>query len=366
MRPTPRVAATLWVIESEVLMIHEEPKYDVAISFLTEDITLATALNDKLSIGLEVFFFPRKQEELAGTDGMESMREPFVSQSRINVVLYREKWGETPWTGVEAAAIKESCCAKAYRNLFFFVVKPTNRIPRWIPDTHIRFNYGEFSLDDAVGAIKARVVEQGGHYKPLTPMRRAEIFKADEEYRYDKMRMNSTDGLQAIRASVKELFTLINDQCQTIKNQGQLEIDCGIKWNERDAEQFCVLTSGRVGMNVNWYQPSPNSLEKCVLRFREFPERLQIPGECMQRFYMMPSEPIRETAFVSDLSRAREYGWKEERKEDFIPNQVLAERCVTEFIDLIDRDATGKVLRRSPYQETRRLGRGRAKGWIWQ
>jgi hypothetical protein len=50
---------------------------DVAISFLMQDVGLASAINDKLSEGLKVFFFPRKQEELAGTNGMESMRKPF-------------------------------------------------------------------------------------------------------------------------------------------------------------------------------------------------------------------------------------------------------------------------------------------------
>jgi hypothetical protein len=66
-------------------------KYDVAISFLIQDISIATALREKLSESLRVFFFPRNQEELAGTDGLESMRAPFFEQSRLNVVIYRER-----------------------------------------------------------------------------------------------------------------------------------------------------------------------------------------------------------------------------------------------------------------------------------
>jgi len=73
-----------------------DKKYDVAISFLVQDLTLAQAIRDKLSEGLEVFFFPHNQEELAGTDGLESMRTPFLHESRVNLVLYREKWGNTP------------------------------------------------------------------------------------------------------------------------------------------------------------------------------------------------------------------------------------------------------------------------------
>jgi hypothetical protein len=97
-------------------------KYDVAISFLVQDVSIATAQYDKLSLSLKVFFFPRNQEDLACTDGLESMRTPFLEESRLKVVIYRERWGNTPWTGVEAAAIRDSSLNSAFRNVFFFMV----------------------------------------------------------------------------------------------------------------------------------------------------------------------------------------------------------------------------------------------------
>jgi hypothetical protein len=69
--------------EWKIQMSIDNRKYDVAISFLSKDSHTAAALNDKLSEGLNVFFFPRKQEDLAGTDGLESMREPFYDTSRV-------------------------------------------------------------------------------------------------------------------------------------------------------------------------------------------------------------------------------------------------------------------------------------------
>jgi hypothetical protein len=44
-------------------------KYDVAISFLSADESIAAALHNRLSESLQVFFYPRNQEELAGTNG---------------------------------------------------------------------------------------------------------------------------------------------------------------------------------------------------------------------------------------------------------------------------------------------------------
>ncbi len=47
-----------------------EKKYDVAISFLASDEPIARELYNGLE-GLETFFYPRHQEETAGTDSLE-------------------------------------------------------------------------------------------------------------------------------------------------------------------------------------------------------------------------------------------------------------------------------------------------------
>jgi hypothetical protein len=91
-----------------------EPGYDVAISFLVADEKIASAIKTRLA-GLNVFFYPHNQEELIGTNGLESMRAPFLS-ARVNVVLYRERYGKTPWTGVELKAIIARCARPSRRS----------------------------------------------------------------------------------------------------------------------------------------------------------------------------------------------------------------------------------------------------------
>src|SRR3984957_8050437 len=103
----------------------ENPKYDVAISFLAEDVRIAQAIYSKLIEVFEVFFFPEKQEALAGTDGMESMRKPFFEDSRLMVVLFREKWGKTRWTAIEERAIKDACFQGDWNRLFFMALDET-------------------------------------------------------------------------------------------------------------------------------------------------------------------------------------------------------------------------------------------------
>jgi len=78
----------------------DHPKYDVALSFLAQDEALAAALTDELSKRFSVFFFPRKQDDLAGTDGTESMRRARSSRrsccsrsgQRPRPSAYRRVW----------------------------------------------------------------------------------------------------------------------------------------------------------------------------------------------------------------------------------------------------------------------------------
>jgi hypothetical protein len=248
--------------------------YDVAISFLYQDVALAQALFDDLSKGLDVFFFPRNQEELAGSDGLESMREPFRNQSRLNVVLYRPRWGNTPWTGVEEVAIKESCLATSFRSIFFFMIEPTAEIPKWLPETHVRFNFADFTLEQAIGAIKARVQERGGHFKPMTPLRRAALLEVEEEYQRDRRQISSQEGIRKIYENVELLFGEIVKQLEDLNTNGNMSIEHKIKLRFGDMDQFCLLGTQRLGMTIVWFQRFSNMLDDDAALFvREFNPR---------------------------------------------------------------------------------------------
>jgi hypothetical protein len=323
-------------------MPEPEFKYDVAISFLVQDIQLATALYQKLVPGLSVFFYPHNQEEVAGTNGLESMRQPFHVESRLNVVLYREKWGNTPWTAVESTAILESCLANAYRNLFVFVIEPTEVMPTWLPTTHVRFNYGDFSFEDAVGAIKARVLERGGHYKPMTPTLRAELLEAENEFRRQKSMISTAAGIDAVLDQVFELFQAIQEHCQKINAISETRIRHGMDFRKGQNFQRCTMTDGRVTLNVTWEQLYGNALTNTGLFVIEFNGGLPVPGEA-QMMYLHEPKRLTVTQYEPDLSRALHYGWKKSGTEDFSSTSHLASACVIQFLDLVERRSSGKL-----------------------
>lgn len=325
-------------------MHDQEPIYDVAVSFLYEDLALAQALYDELSKELKVFFFPRNQEELAGSDGLESMREPFRSQSRLNVVLYRQKWGKTPWTGVEEVAIKESCLATSFRSIFFFVIKPTSEIPTWLPETHVRFNFADFTLDRAIGAIKARVQERGGHFKPMTPARKVALLQAEDEYQRDRRQISSQDGMQNIQQNVELLFAEIGSQLDDVNTDSHLHIEHQIKVRFGDMEQYCLLGIQRLGMSILWFQRYSNMLDDAGLIVRELNENAIIPPGHMR---LQQPDVLREEKYLPDISRVRTYVWRPTKgKEEMITSKDLATKLILQFLDLVERDRAGKVKRK--------------------
>jgi hypothetical protein len=331
----------------------EDPRYDIAISFLSRDESIAAAITQKLSEGMQVFFFPRCQEELAGTDGLESMRTPFLDDSRVMLVLFREPWGKTNWTRVEETAIKDACLAHGFQRLFFVVLDQASTLPIWLPQTQVRFNYAEYGLEQAVGAIKARVQENGGKNHPLTAMKRAEMYKADELFRLDKSRMSSEEGITAILNNVDLLFRHLKKRCDDITAQGHLEIRCSTEFNRRNPTQGCVMTDDHVGMIVNWYQQYSNSLTDSTLTVREYGNRLILHGE-VGISYTRHFEHIRETKYSPDLSLAREYGWKRDRVAGFLSSSDLAEQSVIQFVDLASRNALGNISGRRPLRSSPR------------
>jgi len=269
------------------------------------------------------------------------MRQPFLEESRLNVVVYRERWGNTQWTGVEAAAIRDSCLNSEFRNVFFFMVEPKDKKPKWLPDTPVRFNYGEFTLEQAIGAIKARVQERGGEFEQLTPLKKAEQLRAEEGYQRAKSRMNSDEGIQLIQEQVDILIRRVESQVGELKSHGHAGLEC-----EACPPECVVLRYQKVGMIIRWKQRWTNTLEDSGLILEEYNSRLLFNSELGSRMYLRRPEVIRAHQFNPDLSRGFAYGWKAANgTNDFIPTESLADLCLIKFMDLIERDIKGQVHR---------------------
>lgn len=309
-----------------------QKKYDVAISFLAEDITLAETLYTKLSEVFEVFFSARRQEELAGTNGAESMREPFLSESRLNVILFKDKWGTTPWTGVESHAIEDSAIKNQFRNVFLLVIEKSSQYPKWLPYSFMRFHLGEYTLEEAIGAIKLRVQEEGGRITPMTPLKRAQQLKEEALYQADKSRMHWDDGKEKSLGKLDELIKEMARHCEEVNQAGGMDLEYEIH------SQALILRHEQIGMIVKWNEEYEGSTKKGGIAVEEYKGQLYFNGEMVNRVIMHHPEMTKKTIYDPDLSRSREVGWsKQKDTSEFISSSTLAEKLVMKFMGMIER-----------------------------
>jgi hypothetical protein len=313
--------------------------HDVAISFLVADEKIASAIKARLA-GLNVFFYPHNQEELIGTNGLESMRAPFLS-ARVNVVLYRERYGKTPWTGVELAAIQDSCLKTGFRSLLFVQLEKKDRKPEWLPDTHIRFVLGDFTIDQLVGAIKAKVQERGGIIHLPDAMSEAERVKREAQYIADRdAMMRDRAWIEGtVHRSLRETFKKVEKLVAQANKDYGFTIVC-----RANDYQSCIMRSGFVSLGCGWQQPIFNNVGSdpvhgdCYLRVAEFSGALLQPGEMN---WMKPRQ-LKERRIKVGVTENRELVWLDGKEQQIEPDR-LADHIVMILMDLISRVNQGKV-----------------------
>lgn len=322
--------------------MNDAPKYDAAISFLARDVATAQAIYDRLvSSGLKIFFFPRNQEELAGTNGLESMREPFFD-ARIAVVLFTAQWGETPWTRVEATAIQERCLQMGWDSLMFVQLDTKSQVPRWLPSTHVRFAFEQYGVDQLVGAIKFRIQEQGGKLLPPDAMTEAKRVASEATYLQDRERLMrdrvwiENTVHQAVRETMQDLCRL----AQEANSQHGFQIVCGAK------DRACVMRSGFVSFGIGWKQPIFNNVGRdtygdCYLRATEFSGGINLPDE--RGWFMEKPQELKEHRFYVEVAHDRALVWVENGKKERIHPSQLADHLMRLFFDLISRANKGKI-----------------------
>src|SRR5262245_60846777 len=83
-----------------------EYQWDLAVSLLDRDLLVGKRVKDLLTDRVRVFLYSEEQRGLVGEDGVEKFTAVFRHEAHTVLVLSRSEWGHTPWTRVEATAIK--------------------------------------------------------------------------------------------------------------------------------------------------------------------------------------------------------------------------------------------------------------------
>jgi hypothetical protein len=256
----------------------DDPKYDVAISFLHRDEPLALQIYMRLGESLSVFVYSKKQEHLAGTDGLESFREAFLSESRVVVVLFRKGWGETPWSRVEQAAITDRFIQQGWDFLLFVMLDDGDTPPKWLPKTEIRLSFQQYGLEQLLGAIKVRVQKLGGAPRKETAGERAKRFQAESRARAEREQLLEKQGSEAFRTSYRDIVDELERViAETSEHLTDFKIQFGFDGN--------VFTMRSKNVAVNMYSYSTYPITDARIVVQEFDGQLTLPQE-RGAFYM--------------------------------------------------------------------------------
>jgi len=171
----------------------------------------------------------------------------------------------------------------------------------------------------------------------------AALHQKDLDYKDALSALRYEDGPRKVRENVEKLFAAIKTRCDEVAAKHDFGIESGWELKPRERFQSCVLRAPYLGIDVGWDQPRIDSLDDAKLGVREFSGRLYLPGEFQGGVHLQPPKMLSEAFYQPTLSTEYELGWvkagKTRQEPSFIPNEELAEACVTQFLNLIRRMA---------------------------
>ena len=304
-------------------------EYDVAISFLAKDHGTAVALRELVAPSLRVFEFSSRQEQIAGTDGLTVFRHVFSTAARLVVVLYRDGWGDSPWTRVEHIAIQERFLREGPGFLLFVVLDSNSKAPPWVPENRIRLHLEEYGLEQAAGAIRLRVGELGGSVGKETLAERARRTAEIQQFAVETAGLRSdTRGVEQVRTEANALFRLFT---VLLKEAASAAPTLGLEWAE-DMGAFGVR-SPKASVYIQLHIEYINSLNDSWLSIREMKGGIILPGEPRQ--YLREPTILAEQRYVPDRGVGIGWGWQAGGK--LWSSNDLADHTVRRLIDQIAR-----------------------------
>ncbi|MBW1998581.1 MAG: toll/interleukin-1 receptor domain-containing protein [Deltaproteobacteria bacterium] len=319
--------------------------YDIAISFLSQDEETASYLYDRLSPHFDVFIYSKKQEDLAGTDGTESFRKAFREDSRLVVVLYRDGWGETPWTRIEEGAIKDRFLKEGWDWLLFVMMDNKSKAPPWLPETRIRLSLEDYGIEQAIGAIKTRAQGLGSQYRKEDAVHRAKRLEREIREREKRNRLlASIEGVGAAKKEAKAIYSEITRLVNDINESSpRLKIMVGSN------DESIGLTNGRVSLTAFFRPPYRNSLNYAQLVIQEMNGQVRLPQE-RDRFPFAEPKELNRFMFEPDVKPDGTWGWrlKSDPKRFFTSGEV-ADYCLKLFLNLINRADKGEIKPPDPF-----------------
>jgi len=317
------------------------PIYDVAFSFLDVDKSLALALESKLQPNLNVFVYATRQQILAGSEGLESFRNVFLSQTRLVAVLYRKGWGESKFTRIEETAIRDRGFDEHWENFLLFVTLNDNDpVPAWLPKHHIRLSYPTYGPDQLVGAIKLRAQAVGVVPRTENSVQKALRLHAEAEIRQEREAALSAQqtGLGPAQSEASIVFDVLEERLSKLSSAVP---SLQLEWSRDQIRDFRIRSKHTsISIVPHWDYPA----DKSRLQVFEFLGHVTFPNE--SGLYFPGPKRVRDSDYIVDFDRA--YGgwcWKTEWRRNLMTSTDVAEQIAERVVELQAKADRGELKR---------------------
>ena len=307
--------------------------YDVAISFLGEDLALAEELAKLLRERMGVLLFAERQGDVAGSDGVDKLSAVFGKEARLAVVLHREGWGKTPWTGIEETAIKNRGLEHGWEFVVIIPLEAHPTLPKWLPRAQLWLSYERYGLPTAVAVLERKLEELGGEAKPVTAASRAkEQARRVASQKEREAKRGSVEGVEAAKANVTALF----DELHKAVSQ-EPTADIAFKRVDHKAAKIWTQSPNHKGttLTLYWSLAYSNVLNESELKVRLFEGFAPTAGEGLISF-ANPTE-VAEHKFDFEFSDSRQWIWQHHDTKRYYNTAELAAFCVGLLIDRSNR-----------------------------
>lgn len=195
-------------------------KYEIAFSFLFQDEKIAYALNDLIIDQVQTFIYSKRQEELGGSDGELAFNKVFAEQSRTVVVIYRDGWGNTPWTRIEETAIRNRAFNEGWNFVTFILLDKKSKVPIYLPKAQLWVDYERWGLKGAASRIEQSIKDAGGEVRQETIQDRIERFKRLKKATLDRTGyLKSQQALTDANAELTKILLEVKELPQSIQDE---------------------------------------------------------------------------------------------------------------------------------------------------
>jgi hypothetical protein len=309
-----------------------EHKYDLAFSFCQEDEALAIQLYDLLKTRVKCFIYIEQQKRLAGKDGEVEFNHVFGKESRFVAVLYREKWGKTPWTRKEETAIRNRAHDYGY-GFVLFIPTDTSKVPDWLPKTQLWIGINQYGIESIAAILEQRVIEHGGEIKEETLPEKAERIEREnqQKLRIRKL-MDSEQGVKRMEDEMKSLYQQLLKKTSAINQNANTFTFQVNRLKIYDLEVRLSGYSLYFDYNLKWN----NTLDDSKLKVRIYQGFFNKDGYNDDPFY----EPKLQYSsyYKLNINLINEVVWTDNYREDSIDTSILVDKWLDELIDIVTKN----------------------------